>query len=145
MKLLGLGRGTFLEKGSPPQTPLPPLPRLSTLSTSGNQIAALLMAAEAEADIVDTAVSSMSSLTSQPSMNSLVAALQGQERDTGLSLERLQELTDYWSDVRERYRSFEGARRVRGRACEDGDPSEMLGDPVPERIDVRHVLQPGSS
>ena len=40
------------------------------------------------------------SLASQPSMNSLVAALQGQERETGLSLERLQELTDYWSDVR---------------------------------------------
>ncbi len=81
---------------------------LHTHDTSGNQIAALLMAAEAGADIVDTAVSSMSSLTSQPSMNSLVAALQGQKRDTGLSLERLQELTDYWSDVRERYRSFEG-------------------------------------
>ncbi|MFQ7549759.1 MAG: hypothetical protein ACLRMZ_04965 [Blautia marasmi] len=73
---------------------------LHTHDTSGNQIAALLMAAEAGVDIVDTAVSSMSSLTSQPSMNSLVAALQGQERDTGLSLERLQELTDYWSDVR---------------------------------------------
>ena len=63
---------------------------LHTHDTSGNQIAALLMAAEAGVDIVDTAVSSMSSLTSQPSMNSLVAALQGQERDTGLSLERLQ-------------------------------------------------------
>ncbi len=52
---------------------------LHTHDTSGNQIAALLMAAEAGADIVDTAVSSMSSLTSQPSMNSLVAALWGQE------------------------------------------------------------------
>ncbi len=42
----------------------------------------------------------MTSLTSQPSMNAVVAALQGQERDTGLSLMDLQKLTDYWADVR---------------------------------------------
>lgn len=81
---------------------------LHTHDTSGNQIATLLMAAQAGVDIVDTAISSMSSLTSQPAMNSLVAALEGQERDTGLKLERLQELTDYWCDVRERYSAFEG-------------------------------------
>jgi pyruvate carboxylase len=78
-----------------------------THDTTGNQIAALLMAAEAGADIVDVAISSMSSLTSQPSMNALVAALQGQERDTGLDLMQLQKLTDYWSDIRERYVEFE--------------------------------------
>jgi len=80
---------------------------LHTHDTSGNQIATYLMAAEAGVDIVDTAISSFSSLTSQPSMNSLVAALQGQERDTGFDLEELQKLTDYWADVRERYVSFE--------------------------------------
>ncbi|MCL2165030.1 MAG: pyruvate carboxylase [Oscillospiraceae bacterium] len=79
-----------------------------THDTSGNQIAALLMASEEGADIVDVAISSMSCFTSQPSMNSLVAALQGQERDTGLCLDKLQGLTDYWSDVRQRYRFFEG-------------------------------------
>ncbi len=78
-----------------------------THDTSGNQIAALLMAAEAGVDIVDTATASMSSLTSQPSMSSLVAALAGTERDTGLDLDRLQELDDYWADVRLRYEKFD--------------------------------------
>ncbi len=80
---------------------------LHTHDTSGNQVAALLMAAEAGVDIVDVAIDSMSSMTSQPSMNAVVTALQGQERDTGLDPCRLQELSDYWSDVRLRYNHFE--------------------------------------
>ena len=76
---------------------------LHTHDTSGNQIAMLLMAAECGVDIVDVAISSMATGTSQPSMESLVAALQGQERDTGLNLEKLQGLSDYWADVRTRY------------------------------------------
>ena len=81
--------------------------QLHTHDTSGNQVATYLMAAEAGVDIVDVAISSMSSLTSQPSMNAVVAALQGTERDTGLDLDQLQYLTDYWEDVRKRYSSFE--------------------------------------
>ena len=69
--------------------------------------AALLLAAEAGVDVVDCAISSMSSLTSQPSLNAVVAALQGTERDTGMDLEQLQYLTDYWEDIRLRYNSFE--------------------------------------
>ena len=61
--------------------------------TTANQVATLLMAAEAGVDIVDTAISSMSSLTSQPSMNAVAAALEGTERDTGLGLKELQKLT----------------------------------------------------
>ncbi|MDD6023049.1 MAG: pyruvate carboxylase [Oscillospiraceae bacterium] len=80
---------------------------LHTHDTTGNQVATLLMAAEAGVDIVDTAVASMSSLTSQPSMNAVVAALQGNERDTGIPLEGIQELTDYWADVRLRYANFD--------------------------------------
>ncbi|MPM16380.1 4-hydroxy-2-oxovalerate aldolase [bioreactor metagenome] len=80
---------------------------LHTHDTSGNQVATLLMAAEAGVDIVDTAISSLSSLTSQPSMNALVAALEGNERDTGFDLQQLQKLTDYWYDVRLRYSNFE--------------------------------------
>jgi pyruvate carboxylase len=80
---------------------------LHTHDTTANQVATVLMAAEAGVDIVDLAISSMSSLTSQPSLNAVVAALQGQERDTGLSLDRLQYLTDYWADVRLRYSNFD--------------------------------------
>ena len=80
---------------------------LHTHDTSGNQVAAYLMAAEAGVDIVDCAIDSMSSTTSQPSMNAVVTALQGQERDTGLDPEKLQKLSDYWADVRLRYAQFE--------------------------------------
>ena len=80
---------------------------LHTHDTSGNQVATYLMAAEAGVDIVDCAIDSMSSMTSQPSLNAVVTALQGQERDTGLDPVRLQELSDYWADVRLRYASFE--------------------------------------
>ena len=81
--------------------------QLHTHNTSGNQVATLLMAAEAGVDVVDCAISSMSSLTSQPSLNAVVAALQGTERDTGLDPVRLQYLSDYWEDVRKRYDSFD--------------------------------------
>lgn len=80
---------------------------LHTHDTPGNQVAAILMAAEAGVDIVDLAISSMSSLTSQPSLNSVVAALQGTERDTGFDLKRLEQLSDYWEDIRGRYDTFE--------------------------------------
>ena len=78
-----------------------------THDTTGNQVAAILMAAEAGVDIVDTAVSSMSGLTSQPSMNAVVTALRGTERDTGIDPVRLQELSDYYADVRLRYETFD--------------------------------------
>ena len=78
-----------------------------THDTSGNQVAACLMAAEAGVDIVDLAVTSMSSLTSQPSMNSVCSALKGSERDTGFDMRKLEALSEYWEDIRLRYDSFE--------------------------------------
>ena len=80
---------------------------LHTHDTTGNQVAAYLMAAEAGVDIVDCATASLSSLTSQPSLSAVVAALQGQERDTGLDLLEVQRLDNYWADVRLRYGSFD--------------------------------------
>ena len=82
---------------------------LHTHDTSGNQIAALMMAADAG---VDTAISSMSSLTSQPSMNSLVTALEGSDRETGFDPRQLQKLSDYWEDTRKYYSGFEGDIKV---------------------------------
>jgi len=80
---------------------------LHTHDTTGNQVAALLMASEAGVDIVDTAVSSMSGLTSQPSMDAVIASLEGTERDTGINLQRIQELSNYWADIRTRYAGFD--------------------------------------
>ncbi|MCL1904461.1 MAG: pyruvate carboxylase [Oscillospiraceae bacterium] len=82
---------------------------LHTHDTSGNQIATCIMACEAGVDIVDAAISSMSSLTSQPSFNSLVTALEGSPRDPGFNESSgLQALSDYWADVRPYYADFEG-------------------------------------
>lgn len=79
-----------------------------THATSGNGEATVLKAAEAEADIVDLAISTMSGLTAQPSLNAIVAALEGRERDTGLDVRGLHKLSAYWEAVREYYAPFEG-------------------------------------
>lgn len=84
---------------------------LHTHDTSGNQLAALLMAAEAGVDIVDCAISTMSGLTSQPSLNSLATALSGTTRDTGLNTNNFQQLSNYWQDVRAYYHQFESGLR----------------------------------
>lgn len=78
-----------------------------THDTTGNGVAAMLMAAEAGADIVDTAFNSMSGVTSQPALNSIVAALENTERDTGIDLRSIQQLSDYWGSVRPVYSQFE--------------------------------------
>ncbi len=80
---------------------------LHTHDSTGNGVSALLMAAEAGIDIVDTAIESMASLTSQPSMNSVVEALRGQERDTGLAPDELAQLSRYYAGVRLIYKNFE--------------------------------------
>lgn len=80
---------------------------LHTHDTTGNGVATVLMAAEAGVDIVDAAINSMSGLTSQPALNSIVAAMQYSERDTGMDPAKLQIISDYWEDVRPVYKPFE--------------------------------------
>lgn len=80
---------------------------LHTHDTSGNQLATLLLAAEAGVDIVDCAINSMSGLTSTPPLISLAAALADSPRNPDLSQSDLQLLSNYWHDVRAYYRQFE--------------------------------------
>ncbi|AMA73758.1 MULTISPECIES: pyruvate carboxylase [Aneurinibacillus] len=80
---------------------------LHTHDTSGNAGAMLLKASEAGVDIVDVALSSMSGLTSQPSLNAIAYALEHHERTPGLCHENYQKLADYWEDVRKYYVGFE--------------------------------------
>lgn len=80
---------------------------LHTHDTSGNGVATLLMAAEAGVDIVDTAINSMAGITSQPALNSVVAALENTSRATGIDLDEVQEIADYWGDIRPIYNQFE--------------------------------------
>ena len=80
---------------------------LHTHDTTGNQVAALLMAAEAGVDVLDAACAPVAYINSQPSFDAPVSGLEGTERDTGLDLRRVQELSNYWADVRLRYESFD--------------------------------------
>ncbi len=80
-----------------------------THDTSGIAAASVLEAAEVGVDIADLAIASMSGSTSQPCLNSIVAALRGQPRDTGLDLDTLNEFSDYWELVREFYAPFDTA------------------------------------
>ena len=78
-----------------------------THDTSGIAAASVLSAAEAGVDIADLAIASMSGSTSQPNLNSVVAALQFTKRDTGLDLDALNELAGYWEQVRTFYAPFD--------------------------------------
>ncbi len=83
-----------------------------THDTAGTQAAAILEASDANVDIVDLAIASMSGSTSQPNMNSIVAALKNTKRDTGLDLTALNEFSDYWEKVREYYHPFDTAPKT---------------------------------
>lgn len=80
---------------------------LHTHDTSGNGVATLMMAANAGVDIIDGAFNSMSGLTSQPALNSIVAAMESTQRDTGIDLDGIQEISEYWAAVRPVYKGFE--------------------------------------
>lgn len=76
-------------------------------STSGLASLCQMKAVEAGADIIDTAISSFAGGTSHPATESQVAALKGSEFDTGLDLELLSDIADYFREVRKKYHQFE--------------------------------------
>lgn len=80
---------------------------LHSHATSGLSAMCLLKGVEAGAAIIDTSNSSFGEGASHPSTESLVAALQGTEYDTGLDLAALQEITAYFREVRKKYWQFE--------------------------------------
>ena len=77
--------------------------QLHTHYTSGLASMTLMKAVEAGVDVIDTAISPMAMGTSQPPTEAMVAALQGTEYDTGISLESLDAITKYFSPMREKY------------------------------------------
>ena len=80
--------------------------------TSGMASTTYLKSIEAGADVVDCAISSMSMSTSQPPVESIVAALDGTAYDTGLDLDLLSEISDYFREVRKKYSEFDKASPV---------------------------------
>jgi len=75
--------------------------------TSGNGVASMLECARAGADAVDAAVDSMSGMTSQPSMGALAVALESEGIKTGVDLEDISTLSEYWEVRRGEYAPFE--------------------------------------
>ena len=80
-----------------------------THDTSGVNASSLLKASEAGVDVVDGATASLSGTTSQPNLNSLVAALANTERDSGLDLDSMNQCADYWEVVRQYYSPFDSS------------------------------------
>jgi pyruvate carboxylase len=78
-----------------------------THDTSGVSAASVLRAADAGVDVADGAIASMSGMTSQPCLNSIVSALRNTERDTGIDEAALLAISRYWAGVRELYYPFE--------------------------------------
>uniref|UniRef100_A0A8C1XG93 pyruvate carboxylase n=1 Tax=Cyprinus carpio TaxID=7962 RepID=A0A8C1XG93_CYPCA len=78
-----------------------------THDTAGAGVAAMLACAHAGADIVDVAVDSMAGMTSQPSMGAIVACTKGTKLDTGVSLDRVFDYSEYWEVARGLYAPFD--------------------------------------
>ena len=82
-----------------------------THDTSGLNAASIMAAADAGVDIADMALASMSGSTSQPNLNSVCAAMHGHNRDPGLDIETLNEISDYWEEILAHYEPFYSAPR----------------------------------
>ncbi len=82
---------------------------LHSHATTGMSTATNIKAAEAGIDMVDTAISSMSMTYGHSATESVVAIMRDTERDTGLELERLEEIAAYFRDIRKKYAKFEGS------------------------------------
>ena len=105
--------------------------QLHTHYTSGMAMAAVLKAVEAGVDIVDTAISSLAMVTSQPPTEPLVRILQETPRDTGLDLDQLIEISNYFAEVRKKYAAFEsGMKGVDVRVLQFQIPGGMLSNLV---------------
>ncbi len=96
---------------------------LHSHSTSGMVMMTYLRACEAGVDILDTAFSPLAWGTSQPPVESVVAALKDTPYDTGLDLELLNEIAAYFRELREKYY----------------DPLKLI-DPKAERVDASIIV-----
>jgi oxaloacetate decarboxylase (Na+ extruding) subunit alpha len=83
--------------------------QLHAHATAGLSDMTILKAVEAGIDRVDTAISSMSMTYGHTATESVVAALAGTDRDTGLDLLLLEEIAAYFREIRKKYAKYEGA------------------------------------
>ncbi|WP_338550726.1 pyruvate carboxylase [Roseovarius phycicola] len=78
-----------------------------THDTAGTAIATIMAASEAGVDAVDCAMDALSGNTSQATLGSVVEALRHTDRDTGLDVGAIRQISNYWESVRDHYAAFE--------------------------------------
>jgi len=103
--LLKPAAATALVKALKEETNLPI--HFHTHDTSGASIATVLAASAAGVDCVDAAMDAFSGNTSQPTLGSIVESLKGTDRDTGLDITAIREISNYFEQVRAHYSAFE--------------------------------------
>ena len=99
-----------------------------THCTSGMASMMYLKAVEAGADIIDTALASFASGTSQPPTQSLVAALADSEYDTGLDLKELNKIDEHFKEIRDKNSELLGAMVTDPRVLTNQIPGGMLSN-----------------
>ncbi len=80
-------------------------------ATTGLSVATHMKAIDADIDVIDTAISSMSMTYGHSPTETIVSIVEGTQRDTGLDMTKLAEVAAYFRDVREKYTQFEGSLR----------------------------------
>ena len=96
-------------------------------ATTGLSVPTIIKAAEAGVDNVDTAISSLSMTYGHSPTETITACLEGQPRDTGLDLLKLEDIALYFRDIRKKYAQFEGSLKgVDSRILTSQVPGGML-------------------
>ena len=85
--------------------------QLHAHATTGLSTSTIMKCVEAGIDNVDTAISSMSMTYGHSATESVVSIFQGTDHDTGLNIEKLEEIAAYFREVRKKYVEFEGSMR----------------------------------
>ncbi len=83
-----------------------------THDTAGTAVATILAASDAGVDAVDCAMDALSGNTSQATLGSVVEVLAHTERDTGLDIKTVRQISDYWEAVRGQYAAFESGMQA---------------------------------
>ena len=101
--------------------------QLHAHATTGLSTASIIKAVEAGIDRVDTCIGSMSMTYSHSATNSIVSILENSPRKTGLNLEKLEEIDQYFKPIRAKYSKFEGSLKgVDSRILTSQVPGGML-------------------
>ena len=81
---------------------------MQTHATTGMSTATNMKAIEAGIDNIDTSISSLSMTYGHTATETMLAIFEGQEREINLDLEALEEVSNFFKDIREKYAEFEG-------------------------------------